>query len=99
MCVGLVALTKLVVAPSPKLQNRLLIGPVELSVNVTVNGAAPLVGLPLKMAIGAALRMLLIHEMRAETRVLKNENGAITGPESLVEAASVQQPVAQSSRY
>src|ERR1041384_1371865 len=42
----------LVAEPSPKLQNRLLIVPVEVSVNVTVNGAAPLVGVAPKLATG-----------------------------------------------
>src|SRR2546425_523666 len=42
-----------VVAPSPKLQLRLVIEPTELSVNVTASGAAPLVGLPVKLAVGA----------------------------------------------
>ena len=40
------AVAVLVVASSPKLQNRLVIVPVELSVNVTASGTAPLVGLP-----------------------------------------------------
>src|SRR2546422_1954371 len=41
-----------VVAPSPKLQFRFMIVPVELSVNVTSNGATPLVGLALNNATG-----------------------------------------------
>ena len=40
----------LVVEPSPKLQRRLVIVPVELSVKLTVSGAAPAVGLPTKLA-------------------------------------------------
>src|SRR5713101_4062543 len=43
----------LVVAPSPKSQKRLVIVPDEPSVNVTPNGLRPLVGLPLKFAVGA----------------------------------------------
>src|ERR1035437_2070660 len=42
----------LVVFPSPKSQNRLVIVPLELSVNVTASGAAPLVGVPVKLATG-----------------------------------------------
>jgi hypothetical protein len=41
-----------VVEVSPKSQNRLVIVPVELSVNVTDNGASPLIGLPLNVATG-----------------------------------------------
>src|SRR5437870_9255112 len=40
------------VAVSPKLQNRFVIVPVELSVNVTVSGAAPLVGAAANTATG-----------------------------------------------
>src|SRR5882724_3802918 len=42
----------LVVEPSPKSQKRLLIVPVEVSVKLTVNGLRPLIGLPVKPAIG-----------------------------------------------
>src|SRR5438445_443233 len=42
----------LVVNPSPKFQNLLVIVPVELSVNVTTSGVAPLVGLASKSATG-----------------------------------------------
>src|SRR2546425_2944587 len=42
----------LVVAPSPKLQFRFVIVPVEVSVNVTSNGATPLVGVALNNATG-----------------------------------------------
>src|ERR1041384_1067634 len=51
MCCKLVAVV-LLVAPSPKVQNRLVIEPAELSVNVTVNGGVPLVGVPLNIAVG-----------------------------------------------
>ena len=50
MCSTLVAAV-LLVPPSPKLQNRLLMVPLELSVKVTVNGVAPLVGLALNAAV------------------------------------------------
>src|SRR6266446_2104215 len=43
----------LVVELSPKSQNRLVMVPVELSVKLTVSGLRPLVGLPLKPAVGA----------------------------------------------
>src|SRR6266567_6279840 len=42
----------LVVVPSPKSQNRLVIVPVELSVKVTIKGLTPLVGLPTNAATG-----------------------------------------------
>ena len=42
----------LVVEPSPKSQNRLVMLPVELSVNVTSNGSAPSPGRPMKAATG-----------------------------------------------
>src|SRR5436309_3728673 len=42
----------LVVMPSPKSQNRLVIVPVELSVKLTVSGLRPLVGLAVKAAAG-----------------------------------------------
>src|SRR5947209_4710171 len=42
----------LVVEPSPKSQNRLVIVPVELSVKVTVRGITPLVGVAAKLATG-----------------------------------------------
>src|SRR5207247_108859 len=42
----------LVVIPSPKSQNRLVIVPLELSVKLTVSGQKPLVGLALKRASG-----------------------------------------------
>ena len=35
--------------PSPKLQDRFVIAPPEVSVKVTVKGAAPLVGLAVKL--------------------------------------------------
>src|ERR1043166_9895019 len=41
-----------IVAPSPKSQKRLVIVPVEVSVNVTVNGHAPFVGVAVKLATG-----------------------------------------------
>src|SRR5260370_6281126 len=40
------------VAPSAKSQNRLVIVPVELSVKVTLSGLRPVVGLPVKFAVG-----------------------------------------------
>src|SRR5712671_5265727 len=42
----------LLVAPSPKFQKRLVIVPVEESVNATARGATPLVGVPEKAATG-----------------------------------------------
>src|SRR5436309_10232081 len=48
----------LVVLLSPKSQNQLLIVPVELSLNVTTNGAVPLVGLPMKSATGGATKFV-----------------------------------------
>src|SRR5205809_3836134 len=42
----------LVLAPSPKLQLRLVIVPAEVSVKVTTNGTTPLVGLAVKLACG-----------------------------------------------
>src|SRR5216684_6672893 len=42
----------LMVAPSPKSQNRLVIVPVELSVKETLSGLRPVVGLPVKLAVG-----------------------------------------------
>src|SRR6266567_2529946 len=44
----------LVVVPSPKSQNRLVMVPVELSVKETVSGSWPLAGSPLKLAVGAS---------------------------------------------
>src|SRR5258706_9427141 len=41
-----------VVAPSPKLHVRFVIVPVEVSVNVTLNGTTPLVGVAVKLADG-----------------------------------------------
>jgi len=41
------------VVPSPKFQERLLIVPVELSVKATAKGALPVVLLLLKLAFGA----------------------------------------------
>src|SRR5580765_3383993 len=43
-----------VVAPSPKFQLRFVIVPVDVSVNVTSNGATPLVGEAVKLATGSA---------------------------------------------
>jgi hypothetical protein len=43
----------LLVAPSPKFQDHPVIVPVELSVNETARGCAPLVGVALKLAEGA----------------------------------------------
>src|ERR1017187_6298665 len=71
--------TVLEVAPSPKLQNRFVSVPVEVSVNVTVNGQAPRVGVALKLATGATGLLLLmtplIQAMCEETRVLKKPLG------------------------
>src|ERR1017187_4175403 len=41
-----------VVPPSPNVQDRFVIVPVDVSVNVTRNGTRPLVGVPLKLATG-----------------------------------------------
>ena len=43
---------RLELAPSPKVQDRLVIVPVEVSVNVTVNGTAPVAELALNNAAG-----------------------------------------------
>src|SRR5438132_995884 len=48
----MVAAVMFVVAPSPKTQDRLVMVPVEASVNVTSRGAVPLVGEPVKLATG-----------------------------------------------
>src|SRR5437870_2612379 len=45
------------VAVSPKLQNRFVIVPLDVSVNVTANGTAPLVGVALKPASGTIAPM------------------------------------------
>src|SRR5215510_8528340 len=54
----------LVVLPSPKSQNLLVIVPVELSVKVTVRGLMPLVGVAAKLALGrdaaAPVRVLVL---------------------------------------
>src|SRR6266478_6004769 len=42
----------LVVALSPKSQNRLAIVPVDASLNVTTSGTGPVVGVPVKLATG-----------------------------------------------
>src|SRR6266566_5619215 len=44
----------LVDVPSPKSQNRLVMVPEELSVKETVSGLTPLVGTPLKLAVGTS---------------------------------------------
>ena len=44
----------LVVPPSPKFQNRLVIDPAEVSVNVTASGIVPLTGAAVKAAVGTA---------------------------------------------
>src|SRR2546428_13089508 len=46
-----------VAVPSPKLQARLVIVPIELSVKVTVNGAMPFVGEPVNSATGVRVVM------------------------------------------
>src|SRR2546427_12713758 len=46
------AVAVLVLAPSPKSQKPLVIVPVDLLVKETVNGHAPIVGLPVKFAVG-----------------------------------------------
>jgi hypothetical protein len=51
VCVRLTAVV-LLVPPSPKLHDRVATAPVEVSVNVTVNGAGPLVGVAVKLATG-----------------------------------------------
>src|SRR5947208_17039921 len=50
-CISVVP-AMLVVAPSPKSQNRLPIVPMEVSVKLTVSGQKPRVGLALKSATG-----------------------------------------------
>ena len=52
--VTLVGAAKFVVPPSPKFQALLVMEPVELSVKFTAKGAAPEVGLAVKLAAGAA---------------------------------------------
>src|ERR1017187_1732828 len=42
-----------VVPPSPKLQNRFVMVPVDVSVKVTANGTRPAMGLPLKLSTGS----------------------------------------------
>ena len=44
-------------APSPKLQERLVIVPVEVSVKVTVSGFRPATGVPVKLAAGTTAPM------------------------------------------
>ena len=65
----------LMVAPSPKFQKRFVSVPVDVSVNVTVNGHAPKVGVASKLATGATGLLLLmtpsIQVMCEETRVLQ----------------------------
>src|ERR1700729_3673203 len=41
-----------VVPPSPKVHNRFVMVPVDVSVKMTPNGARPAVGLPLKLGVG-----------------------------------------------
>ena len=48
-----------VVPPSPKVQERFVIVPVELSVNVTVRGMLPVVGTPVKFADGGCGVMMV----------------------------------------
>lgn len=45
----------MLVVPSPKFQERLLMLPVELSVKLTVKGTLPVVILLLKLAFGAVV--------------------------------------------
>ncbi len=45
--------------PSPKLQRRFVIEPVDVSVNVTFNGAVPLVGAALNAATGGGTLFVL----------------------------------------
>jgi hypothetical protein len=52
VCATFVAVV-LVTAPSPKVQERFVIAPVEASVKATDSGAAPLAGLLVKLATGA----------------------------------------------
>src|SRR5712672_280965 len=75
-CETVVALV-LVVAPSPKSQNRLVISPVELSMKLTFKGLRPLVGVAVKTAAGGAVPMpvttlvLLPNAERNRTALLK----------------------------
>src|ERR1017187_10330493 len=49
---AMVVFSVFVVPPSPKVHNRFVIVPVDVSVNVTANGTRPAVGLPLKLGTG-----------------------------------------------
>src|SRR5580704_5869320 len=48
----MVVLKVFVVPPSPKVHNRFVIVPVDVSVKVTASGTSPAVGLPLKLGRG-----------------------------------------------
>ena len=67
----------MIVEPSPKSQNRLVIVPAELSVNETLNGFKPLTGLPIKAAFGSKAPtpvmafVLLPPSLRTTTTLLK----------------------------
>ena len=56
MCDTLLVVT-LVVLVSPKFQSRLVMFPVDVSLNVTDKGSTPLVGLPVKLASGQTVRL------------------------------------------
>ena len=49
----------MLLVPSPKSHAQLVTLPVVISVNVTLSGATPLVGVMLKLAIGAAALTLI----------------------------------------
>src|SRR5437867_7334668 len=59
----------LVVTLSPKSQSRLLMFPVDVSENVTVNGSIPFVGLPLKFAVGGFVAIVRLIPRENETPV------------------------------
>jgi hypothetical protein len=52
------------VFPSPKLQFQLVGVLAELSVKVTVNGAVPIVGVPVKLAMGVGMAFTRIKSNR-----------------------------------
>jgi len=58
-----VACAKFVVEPSPKFHTRLVMVPVEVSVNVTSSGHAPLVGFTVNEAPGTAAAVPMMELM------------------------------------
>jgi hypothetical protein len=59
------------VAPSPKLQDQLVTGPVELSVNETTSGTVPLVGDAMKFATGIAGLAVIVDSREDDPNVLE----------------------------